>query len=167
MPKPSSSASAVVVHEDDAPAIPIEQLLERADALFRTAVETCRQHRRYACLVDHGVADPELRAALKLATFCDGLLVEAIRAYVKAGERLPGPDAEAWWHRANALWHAAREYERRHQVSDRTSRMLNAQHDSAMLRELALEYDLEASALLFLQQAIDAYRKCRPEVELH
>ena len=154
---------------DDARA-PGAMLLERADALFRTAVETVRQHRRYACLVGNGSGTPEQRAAARLASFCDTLLIDAIAAYEKCGQKaasIPGLNDEAWWHKANALWHQAKEYERRHQVSDRASRMLNAQHDPAMLGELALEFDLEASALMMLQQAIDAYRKARPEAELH
>jgi len=148
---------------------PGAQLLERADALFRTAVETVRQHRRYACLVDHGAGMVEQRAALKLASFCDTLLIDAIAAYEKCGQKaptIPGLDAESWWHKGNALWHQAKEYERRHQVSDRASRLLNGQHDPAMLGELALEFDLEASALMMLQQAIEGYRKARPEAEL-
>ena len=176
MPTKSRSAAAVPPGAASPSADPSDvaptagaQLLERADALFRIAVETVRQHRRYACLVDHGTGMTEQRAALKLASFCDTLLIDAIGAYEKCSGKaptIPGLDAEAWWHKANSLWHQAKEYERRHQVSDRASRMLNAQHDPAMLGELALEFDLEASALMMLQQAIDAYRKARPEAEL-
>ena len=36
-------------------------------AVIRTAVETCRQHRRYAALVEMGTRDTEQKAALKLA----------------------------------------------------------------------------------------------------
>ena len=169
MPTRSSRSADSSAAADDAAPSPTAQLLERADALFRTAVEAVRQHRRYACLVDHGTGLPEQRAALKLASFCDTLLIDAIGAYEKCSQKAAtsGLDAEAWWHKANALWHQAKEYERRHQVSDRASRMLNAQHDMAMLGELALEFDLEASALMMLQQAIDAYRKARPEADLH
>ncbi len=170
MPKsPASSAPATPPtdsHADAETPTPATQLLERADTLFRMALETCRQHRRYSALVDRGARESEQRAALKLAGFCDGLLVEAITSYEKCGAKVQGLDAEAWWHKANGLWHHAREYERRHQITERASRLLNAQHDPQMLGELALEYDLEASALLFLQQAIDAYRKVRPEAEL-
>lgn len=164
----STKPAADAADADDAsePLTPAELLLQRADTLFRSAVETCRQHRRYAALVERGVREGEQRSALKLATFCDTLLVDAIASYEKCGARVQGLDAEAWWHKANALWHHAREYERRHQVTERASRLLNAQHDPQMLGELALEYDLEASALLFLQQAIDGYRKARPEAEI-
>jgi hypothetical protein len=168
---PASTKSAAVAPTPDAsdtpePLTPPELLLQRADTLFRTAVETCRQHRRYAALVERSARDGEQRSAFKLASFCDTLLVDAIASYEKCGARVQGLDAEAWWHKANALWHHAREYERRHEVTARASRMLNAQHDPQMLGELALEYDLEASALLFLQQAIEGYRKVRPEAEI-
>ena len=165
-PFDATHAANAAADAADATPAPADQLLQRADTLFRIAVETCRQHRRYAALVERGAREWEQRATLKLASACDALLVEAIASYEKCGAKVQGLDAEAWWHKANALWHHAREYERRHQVTDRASRLLNAQHDPQMLGELALEYDLEASALLFLQQAIDAYRKVRPEAEI-
>lgn len=161
MPK-SSPGTAPPAADDAAPTL-TEQLQQRADTLFRTAAETCRQHRRYAALVEMGAREPEQKAALKLASFCDTLLVDAISSYERCGARVQGLGDAAWWHKANSLWHQAREYERRHQVTERASRTLNAQHDPRMLGELALEYDLEASALLMLQQAIEDYRKVRPE----
>ena len=168
---PKSTAAAKAPGPDPAPddtATPTltEQLQQRADTLFRTAVETCRQHRRYAALVEMGAREPEQKAALKLASFCDTLLVDAIASYERCGARVQGLDDAAWWHKANALWHQAREYERRHQVTDRASRALNGQHDPKMLGELRLEYELEVSALLMLQQAIDEYRKVRPEAAI-
>ena len=161
---PKSPASAAASAAETLP--PAEQLLQRADTLFRTAIETCRAHRRYAARVARGVRELEQKQALKLATICDEMLVEAIASYERCGARVNTLGDEAWWHKANALWHQAREYERRHQVTERAQRLLNAQHDPQLLGELALEFDLEASALLFLQQAIEAYRKCRPEAEI-
>ena len=164
MPKsPPNTANTAPPSPDDVAPTLTEQLQQRADTLFRTAVETCRQHRRYAALVETGAREPEQKAALKLASFCDTLLVDAIASYERCGARVQGLGDAAWWHKANALWHQAREYERRHQITERASRLLNAQHDPQMLGELALEYDLEASALLMLQQAIEEYRKVRPE----
>ena len=165
-PAPATPATAGAAEPAAETLSTAEQLLQRADALFRIAVETCRQHRRYAALVEMGAREPEQRAALKLATFCDAMLVDAIASYERCGAKIQGLDGEAWWRKANSLWHNAREYERRHQVTDRASRLLNAQHDQQMLGELALEYDLEASALLMLQQAIDAYRAVRPEAAI-
>lgn len=162
---PVSANSTQSVLPDTTLSLP-EQLQERADTLFRTAVETCRQHRRYAALVDMGAREPEQKSALKLAALCDTVLVEAIASYERCGAKVQGLDDAPWWHKANSLWHQAREYERRHQVTDRASRLLNGQHDSQMLGELRLEYELEVSALLMLQQAIDAYRKVRPEADI-
>ena len=162
---PAATAPTTTAPDDAAPTL-TEQLQQRADTLFRTAVETCRQHRRYAALVEMGAREPEQKAALKLASFCDTLLVDAIASYERCGARVQGLDDAAWWHKANSLWHQAREYERRHQVTERASRMLNAQHDQQMLGELRLEYELEVSALLMLQQAIEEYRKVRPEAAI-
>ncbi len=51
----------------DAPAVvepgPTDIFFQRADALFRCAVECCRQHERYARLVDMGALDAEQKAA--------------------------------------------------------------------------------------------------------
>ena len=160
---PSTTQSAL---PDTTLSLP-EQLQQRADTLFRTAVETCRQHRRYAALVEMGAREPEQKAALRLASVCDTMLVDAIASYERCGAKISGLDSEEWWHKANSLWHQAREYERRHQVTDRASRLLNAQHDSQMLGELSMEFDLEASALLMLQQAIEGYRKARPEAVIN
>jgi hypothetical protein len=165
-PAPTTPAAAGAAEPAAETLSTAEQLLQRADALFRIAVETCRQHRRYAALVEMGAREPEQRSALKLATFCDAMLVDAISSYERCGAKVQGLDGEPWWRKANSLWHNAREYERRHQVTERASRLLNAQHDQQTFGELALEYDLEASALLMLQQAIDAYRKVRPEADI-
>ena len=162
----ANAANATTESDDAAAPTLTEQLQQRADTLFRTAVETCRQHRRYAALVETGAREPEQKAALKLASFCDTLLVDAIASYERCGARVQGLDDAPWWHKANALWHHAREYERRHEITDRASRLLNAQHDQQMLGELRLEYELEVSALLMLQQAIEEYRKVRPEAAI-
>jgi hypothetical protein len=106
-------------------------------------------------------------------------LIELAEAYCEAAKELrPGgsPDEE-WWHRANALWHASREYGRRQTCNERQSRRAKgskngarsnsrknaAKHGREGLGDLVLQYDLEASALLALRQAADAYRKTRPQ----
>ena len=38
-------------------------------------------------------------------------------------------------------------------------------HDVTKLAALGVEYELEASALLALQQAVEAYRKLRPDAD--
>ena len=159
MPKSKSAAAPVL--EPPAPT-----LCEKADALFRFASECCRQHRRYATLVDHDICEPEQQAALRLVALCDELLLEQVNAYEKRAANDQRHRDEEWWHRANALWMASREYARRHTMSDVDSSRFS-RHDSDKLGRLALEYDLEASALLALHHAIEGYRKSRPEAELN
>lgn len=137
---------------------------DRADTLYRAALECCRQRDRHARAVDNRVSDEEQRATLKLATFCDELLIDAANAYEKSAAHEQGFGDSEWWHRANSLWHASREYERRHRCCESTSH--KREHNSASLGALALDYDLEASALLMLQQACAAYKGARPEAEL-
>jgi hypothetical protein len=58
----------------------------------------------------------------------------------------------------------ASEYARRHSLSDRASGEFRA-HDAQKLTSLGVEYELEASSLLALQHAVEAYRKLRPEAD--
>lgn len=169
----STSASPIDSPSDGAPAQePAHDLAEsfyaRADALYRCAVESCRQHERVADLDRRGALGPERRAAQALASLCDDALDELAVGYQRAATsaRPARGDAaaDACWHAANGLWLAARELTRRHRTSARASRGIGEHGDrsSARLAELALGYDLEASALLLLKQAVDAYRKARP-----
>ena len=154
---------AVDADELDDPCSTVEAIRAKADALFRTALECCRQHERFARVVRLSAVAAEQRAASSLCDLCDETLAQAVTAYEKctAREHPDGPDG-AWWHKSNTLWHASREYLRRHAGCDRLSRRLS-DHSSAKLGELQMEYELEASALLALQQATEAYRKVRPE----
>jgi hypothetical protein len=135
-----------------------------ADRLYRAAAECVRQRQRYAALVEAGALDEEQVAALKMACHCDDVLQEAIGAY----ERVPAnsvPKDEEWYRKAVLLWQASREYQRRHSASDLRTRRLGT-HTRDGLRKLAMEYDLEASALLALQHALSAYRKSVPEAHI-
>ena len=92
----------------------------------------------------------------------DGSLAELSEAYVEsAGSVHPDRD-ESWWHKANALWHASREYARRHAGCNDLAKRLSAKHDPEKLSAMQMEYELEASALLALRHAADAYLKTRP-----
>jgi hypothetical protein len=132
-----------------------------ADRLFRTAAECVRQRERYASLVAAGVSEDEQRAALRIACLCDEILLNAVGAFEGVSTNGATKDEE-WYRRAIALWHAGREYQRRHGECDRKTRKISGQTPSE-LAELALEYDLEASALLALQHAVAAYRKIAPD----
>lgn len=145
-------------------ATPEPTVCDKADVLFRSAAECCRQHRRYARLVDMGTDESEQRAALRLVAASDEQLAEATKEYESSCMHANGQRHDEWWHRANNLWHACREYARRHSLSDRASGEFRA-HDLTKLTSLRMEYELEASALLAMQQAVDAYRKARPEAD--
>jgi len=143
---------------------PQPTICDKADALFRSAAECCRQHRRYARLIEMNTDESEQRAALRLVASSDEQLAESAEAYESSCMKMNGERGDDWWHRANNLWHACREYARRHSMSDRASGEFRA-HDANKLNSLNVEYELEASALLALQHAVDAYRKLRPEAD--
>jgi len=167
MPKSStaaSSAPAAAATDGELPSIPLDVLRGRADWLARAAREACRQHRRCGELCERGDLDPlELNGALDLAALADQQLGQAAEAYAKTGAKLsPDGDERGWWHQANALWLAAREHVRRHSLGDRLSKRIGVEHSADRLTELHVEFALEASAMLSLQQAADAYCKARP-----
>jgi hypothetical protein len=162
----SSAPGAAVVepHADENGRDPIATFYLRADALYRCATEACRQHERLARLVQIEASGAEQRAAGTIVTICDEALAELSASYERAAQRAHPDQDAACWHAANGLWLAAREYARRQLTSSRAGRGMGEQRDLARLTELALDYDLEASALLLLKQATEAYRKARPQV---
>ena len=130
-----------------------------ADRMFRAAMECIRQRERYARLVASGAHDLEQLAALRVAGLCDEILDESVAAYqAQAGEASHGDDE--WRRQANALWHAAREYRRRPATNNVTT------GKAGSLQKLAMEYDLEASALLALKLALGGFRQICPDCEL-
>jgi hypothetical protein len=137
---------------------------QRADALYRCAVECGRQHERLARLVDLGAHAAEQKAAQNVVCLADETLAEMAAAYEKAASKAHPAGEDDCWHKANALWHASREFARRNHTCDLAARKLGARddHSSARLGEIAVDYDLYASALLALRHATDAYRKVRP-----
>lgn len=148
---------------DDATERNVATFYQRADALCRCAVETCRQHERLARLMKQGGVSAERRAAESQVAVCDEALIDVAGAYEAAASRVCAERDGACWQAANALWHASREYARRHRTSERAARHLgDGKHSTDRLAELAVDYDLEASALLALKQATETYRKLRP-----
>lgn len=131
-----------------------------ADRMFRAAMECMRQRERYGRLVASGAHDLEQLAALRVAVVCDEILDEAVSAY----EKLAAGDAnhvdDEWRRQANALWHAAREYRRR------PASNTIAAGKGGSLQKLAMEYDLEASALLALKLALGGFKQICPDCEL-
>ena len=143
---------------------PTDIFFHRADALYRCAVECCRQHERLARLIDLGAHPTEQKATQKAVCLCDETLAEMTAAYEKAASRAHPAGEDGCWHKANALWHASREFARRNRTCDLAARKLGERddHSSARLGELTVDYDLYASALLALRHACDAYKKVRP-----
>jgi hypothetical protein len=141
---------------------PHAALIDIADTLYRTAAEACTQHRRYADLVERSAADAEQKTARYAVRNADDALDEAVDLYEVACLKETNHGDDAWWHKANMVWRAAKEYLRHHATSDRLTRS-TAGHGPAALMELSIEYKLEASALLRLRHTIDAYREVRPE----
>jgi hypothetical protein len=134
----------------------------RADALYRGALECCRQHDRAAKL--SGTEEPELehKHLDALCKMCDHSLAELAEAYsVAAANVIPDRD-EDWWHKANSLWHASREYQRRHAGADKLGKGVSGKHSAIKLGSMQMEYELEASALLALRHAAASYLKTRP-----
>lgn len=136
---------------------------QRADALCRCAIETCRQHERLAKLMQQGAGSTERRAAESQVAVCDEALADMAGAYEAAASRVCAERDAGCWQAANAMWLASREYARRHRTSERAARHLgDGKHSTDRLAELAVDYEFEASALLALKQATETYRKLRP-----
>lgn len=135
---------------------------DAADALFRAATESCHQHERFTRVLKHGLDDLELEGVAEVADLCDRIVAQATTRYEAMAAEGRGREDEAWWHAANALWMAAREYTRRHAQSDAVATKLK-RHGAAQLGEISVEYELEMSARLALRQALTSYAAIRPE----
>ena len=139
-------------------------LRDKADALYHAASECHRQHSRYGSLVDKDASEEEQKVALEMAFISDDGLATAMTSYEIAKEQADSHAGEAWWHKGNMLWHASKEYIRRHANCDGMSKRVGRQ-SRTRLAELTLSFDLEASALLALRMAADSYRTARPDLE--
>jgi hypothetical protein len=167
MPKTTSSKSAGSTRRADAagdtPASP--SLADLADALYRAASESCRQHARYACVVEHDTLAVEQIAAAEAVELTDQLLESIVDKYERAAGELPRSPKDGWWHQANILWLASREWLRHRDAGDGMTRAIR-RHGVDELEVLTVEFMLEGSALLALRQAAEAYVKARPEAEI-
>jgi len=137
---------------------------QRADALYRCAMECCRQHQRLARLVRDGAMGAEQRATQALVAVADDTLADMAAAYETAATRICAERDGACWQAANGLWMASREFVRRQRIARRALRDLgDGKHSTDRLAEFAVDSDLQASALLFLRQAAGAYTRIRPQ----
>jgi hypothetical protein len=158
MPKKTSAPAMTAEAFDHA----VPTILEHADALYRAADECCRQHDRYAKVVERSGLDLEERAAHDLCHACDATLEKLVAAYERAAGPLKPVGNPDWWHKANGLWHASREFIRRHAGCETMTSRLK-KHSAEELGSMHTEWELEASALLAMRHACEAYRKSRPE----
>jgi hypothetical protein len=157
MKKPRTAASK------EAPKPAVDAVREAADALFRAARECCHQHDRASRIVEKSALEEELASAHKMCEICDDALRELTAAYEKSTASFAppnGPD-EGWWHTANELWLASKQYLRRHSGCDAATKQLK-NHGPQEFAGLQTEYELEASALLALRHAAEAYQRERP-----
>ena len=106
-----------------------------------------------------------MAASVTLGVPAVSVLVSSVKAYEEIAASVSTHREEEWWHKANSLWHASRDYSRRHEDCDSHSKTFS-NHSPARLAELTMAYDLEASALLALHHAVTAYRKVVPDAEL-
>jgi hypothetical protein len=140
---------------------PSDTACNLADALARAAHECARQHERLGRCLELGCADEELTNIAELAGLTDQHLEAMTAAYEATATAAPESKGQDWFHAANTLWHASREYTRRSAGTNHVSR-LAGKHAKAKLQELAMEYELERSALMALKQALEKYRAVRP-----
>jgi hypothetical protein len=141
---------------------PVDLLRAKADGLFRTAQECIRQQDRCAHIGSLNSDRTERRLAAGAAKHAIDALASMLENYEKSSTVKPEGADEVWWRKANAVWMAAREFARRHSGTDAASKDLTAP-DAGRFGELAVDFELEASALLALRQATDSYRHVRPD----
>jgi len=143
----------------------IATLREIADALCRAAHECYHQHHRSSHVLAKSSVDTEERGLAQLCSVCDDTLRNLAVAYETGAAGLqPNGADRAWWHSANQLWLASREFIRRHRSCDAQTRRLAGHHSARELEALHLESELDASALLALGHACADYRRTRPQV---
>ncbi len=141
---------------------PVTMVRDAADALFRAAAECCHQHDRASRVHAKAALEEEVDAVQRACRECDDELADRAKDYEEtAAHVVPSGQDEGWWHRANALWLASREYLRRNGGCESETKNLK-DHSAGRLNELHTEYELEASALLALKHAADAYKRDRP-----
>jgi hypothetical protein len=139
---------------------PADTACSAADALCRAAAECARQHDRLGRCLELACSDGELDNIIELATLTDQHLDAMTDSYESMATAAPESKSTEWFHAANTLWHASREYARRNAGTNHASR-LAGKHSKDKLHELALEYELERSALMALKQAVADYSALR------
>lgn len=141
---------------------PVQQVRDAADAMCRAATECCHQHDRAARIHAKAALEAEVAATQVSCQQSRDALQEMSAVYEStAASIVPTGNDQGWWHAANALWLASREYLRRNGGCESSTRDLK-DHSPERLNALHTEYELEASALLGLRQAAESYQRLRP-----
>jgi hypothetical protein len=144
-----------------APAVEGPTAVEVADAMARAAVESCRQHERLHAVMEHGCPEIELNGVAAVCASCDAHVKDLTQGFEKVSQANSFAD-DTLRRAANTLWHASREFVRRFEGSDLAAQQMK-KHSAQKLTELHTEFELQASAQLALRQAVNAYRKVRPD----
>jgi|SRR5688500_2405953 hypothetical protein len=165
MPTRKSPTAAREARAATADAPPPVSLRDIADALYRAACESCRQHTRYAIVLEHETLPVEQLAAAEAVELTDQLLEAVVDKYERAASELPRSAGKDWWHQANILWLASREWLRHRDAGDGMTSAIR-RHGVDELEVLHVEFALEASAMLALRHAADAYKRARPDAEI-
>ena len=160
MPKSKTKAAR---SSSEPTSTPLEQAREIADALCRAAHECCHQHERSARVFGRSQLPAEEDAAERVCDVCDSVLATLTTDYEEVAARLrPDVTDAPWWRQANALWLASREFTRRHRGGDAASRTAPGKHAAHELESMHVAFELEASSLLALRHACEAYSRARP-----
>jgi len=154
--------SKIAIRDSAETRSPVAMVRDAADAMFRAACECCHQHDRASRVHGKSKDEEEVMAVQISCAHSDDVLGSLAETYEKVAANFhPTGDDEEWWHRANALWHSSREYIRHIGGCDDSSRQLKT-HGPDRLDTLHMEYELEASAMLAVKHAAEAYRQNRP-----
>jgi hypothetical protein len=158
-----AKSQARAISDDPAPT-PAASACAAADAMSRAAGECARQHERLGRCLEQSCSDAELLRIAQFANLADTHLDVTVAEYEESATAAPEAKSTNWWHAANGLWLAGRELRRRHAGTDHVSRF-SSRHTREKLGELALEFELERSALMALKQAVQTYNALRQESE--
>jgi hypothetical protein len=139
-------------------------LVDVADILLRAAAEASRQHDRVGRLLAKGCLDDELTHVAELCDATVRHLAGTAATYESAAAHGKETVDEQVWRAANSLWHASRDAVRRHGDSESLAKRLG-RHTPEQLAQVQVEFELQASSLLAMRQAIATYKKLRPEAE--
>lgn len=145
-------------------AIAPTSLVDVADTLLRAASEASRQHDRVTRLLAKGSFDAELKHVAELCDATVRHLAATATAYEAAAAHGKETVEEQVWRAANNLWLASREAVRRHDISQSLVKKLG-KHTPEQLAQVQVEFELQASSLLAVRQAIATYKKLRPDAD--